>query len=220
LNKLIELTDISYTRPNGQLCADGLNFSLTESDRVAITGGNGCGKSTLFQVILGLLDGIKGKIKLFDQHCDSEAAFARHRTKIGYLFQDPDDQLFCPTVLEDVSFGPVNQGFNQQQARELAHQTLQQLGIEHLADSLSYHLSGGQKRLVSLATVLVMKPQILLLDEATNGLDEHNYQLFIEIVRQTQLPVILVSHDRTLREALTDIEYRLQAGKLTVSTNI
>lgn len=214
MDKLIELRRVSYSRPNGQCCADGLNFTLSGSQRVAITGSNGCGKSTLLQVMLGLLDNLDGKVSLFDKPCSNEADFSALRTRIGYLFQDPDDQLFCPTVLEDVCFGPVNQGASQADAEQMAYETLQQLGIEHLADSVSYRLSGGQKRLVSLATVLVMKPQVLLLDEPTNGLDDHNYQLFIDIVNQTKLPLILVSHDAELRKALTDTEYRLENGKL------
>ncbi|WED24663.1 energy-coupling factor ABC transporter ATP-binding protein [Vibrio sp. JC009] len=214
MKNLIELKDVTFLRPNGQQCADALSFSLSESDKVAITGSNGSGKSTLLQIILGLLDGAKGEIKLFGKVCESEEDFAVFRPKIGYLFQDPDDQLFCPTVLEDVCFGPVNMGHSQREAEKMAIDTLEQLGIGHLADRVSYHLSGGQKRLVSLATVLVMEPELLLLDEPTNGLDDHNYQLFIDIVTQTKLPVILVSHDVALRNALTDVEYRLTDGKL------
>lgn len=214
MEKLIELKSISYVRPNGQVCADKLDFTLLQGQRISISGGNGSGKSTLLQIILGLLENVKGDVALFNHSCVAEDDFARFRTQVGYLFQDPDDQLFCPTVLEDVCFGPVNQGYSQSEAEQMAMTTLQELGIEHLAERVSYHLSGGQKRLVSLATVLVMKPKILLLDEPTNGLDEHNYQLFIEVVTKTELPIVLVTHDVKLRHALTAIEYRLEDGVL------
>ncbi|WP_413110255.1 energy-coupling factor ABC transporter ATP-binding protein [Thaumasiovibrio sp. DFM-14] len=214
MKKHIELSKVSYLRPNGQVCAKSLDFCLTGSQKVAITGCNGSGKSTLLQVMLGLLAGISGEIKLFGNTCQSERDFARYRTRIGYLFQDSDDQLFCPTVMEDVCFGPINQGYSQSEAEVMAHDTLRQLGIEHLVDQVSYRLSGGQKKLVSLATVLVMKPEVLLLDEPTNGLDEKNYQRFVDIVRATALPIVLISHDQVLRQALTEIEYRLHDGQL------
>ncbi|WED22838.1 energy-coupling factor ABC transporter ATP-binding protein [Vibrio sp. JC009] len=214
MNKLIELKGISYQRSNGQQCADALDFSLSKGDRVAITGSNGSGKSTLLQIILGLLQDVKGEVILFGNSCKSDKEFAKFRTRLGLVFQDPDDQLFSPTVIEDVCFGPINQGYNQKEAEEMSMKTLKDLGIEHLAHSVSYRLSGGQKRLAALASVLVMKPEVLLLDEPTNGLDDKNYQLFIDIVNRVNLPIILVSHDEKLRKTLTDTEYRLHEGKL------
>lgn len=217
MNTLIKLNDICYQRSNGQICANKLNFRLQSGDRIAITGSNGTGKSTLFQIMLGLLEGVTGKIDLFGEECLSEKDFAKHRVQIGYLFQDSDDQLFCPTVMEDVCFGPINQGYSQKEAERMAYETLRELGIESLAHQVSYLLSGGQKKLVSLATILVMKPKVLLLDEPTNGLDEKNYNMLISLINATQLPIILVSHDQKLRKALTNTEYQLSEGKLIAS---
>ena len=214
LQELIQLNELTFQRANGFLCADKLNFTLYQDQKVAITGSNGCGKSTLLMALLGLLKNVQGDITLFGEHCRTEKQFAQYRTRIGLLFQDSDDQLFSPTVLEDVCFGPVNQGYSQNQAEKMALEVLLELGIEELADCVSYQLSGGQKKLVSLASVLVMDPQILLLDEPSNGLDEKNYQMIIDKIKKIDLPIILVSHDKKLREALTDIEYRLQDGKL------
>ncbi|PJC86662.1 energy-coupling factor ABC transporter ATP-binding protein [Vibrio sp. HA2012] len=215
MDKLIELRKLSYQRSNGQFCVEQLDFCLVRGQKVAITGSNGSGKSTLLMMMLGLLQNVKGDVRLFGQPCRTEKDFARYRTRIGLLFQDSDDQLFCPTVIEDVCFGPVNQGHSQEKAQELAYQTLRKLGIEHLAHSVSHLLSGGQKRLVSLATILVMEPEVLLLDEPTNGLDEQNYQMLIDILITVDLPMVLVSHDKKLRQALTSIEYRLENGVLT-----
>ncbi|WP_070971601.1 energy-coupling factor ABC transporter ATP-binding protein [Vibrio sonorensis] len=216
MNYLIELNGVSFHRPNGLICAQQLNFSLSDQQRIAITGSNGSGKSTLLQMILGLLEGVTGEIKLFGNSCMSEKEFSEFRPRIGYLFQDSDDQLFCPTVIEDICFGPINQGYSQTEAENLALDTLQQLGIKHLANQTSYRLSGGEKKLVSLATILVMKPDVLLLDEPTNGLDNKNYQRFIDIISALNLPLILVSHDVHLRKTLTNTEYQLLDGRLTL----
>lgn len=216
MTTLIELSNVVYKRPNGSHCADGLNFCLEASQKVSITGSNGSGKSTLLQLILGLLQHTEGQIKLFGHACRKEADFAALRTRLGLVFQDPDDQLFCPTVLEDVCFGPINQGLSRSEAERLSLLTLRRLGIEHLAGEVSYRLSGGQKRLAALATVLVMKPDVLLLDEPTNGLDDKNYLLLIDTINSLDMPLILISHDQQLRKALTDIEYRLENGKLTL----
>lgn len=214
MQTLIELKQISYRRSVGACCAHQLNFTLRAGQKVAVTGSNGCGKSTLLQIIMGLLPDVLGEVHLFGEHCRGEKQFARHRTRLGLLFQDPDDQLFCPTVLDDVCFGPLNQGYNRQKAELLALQTLHELGIEQLADCVSYQLSGGQKRLVALASVLVMQPEVLLLDEPSNGLDEQNYQRLVEIIQRLDLPLILVSHDAALRRVLTDSEFRLIDGEL------
>jgi cobalt/nickel transport system ATP-binding protein len=219
MNELIALHQVSYQRPNGQWCADQLDFTLNAGERVAITGCNGGGKSTLLLLIMGLLPVMSGDIRLFQTACHSEKTFRRHRSRIGLVFQDPDDQLFCPTVIDDVCFGPLNQGFSTSEARKKALLTLSQLGISDLADQVSYQLSGGQKRLVALATVLVMEPEILVLDEPTNGLDEVNRRRLISIIQQCQLPLILISHDAQLRAELVQKEYCLDQGKLSVSSS-
>lgn len=221
MNELIALRQVSFQRPNGQWCADELDFTLCQGERVAITGGNGTGKSTLLLLIMGLLPIVKGEIRLFGNSCSqlrdhNEKAFRQQRSRIGLVFQDPDDQLFCPTVIDDVSFGPLNLGCSAREARQKALSTLNQLGIVDLADRVSYQLSGGQKRLVALATVLAMDPEILVLDEPTNGLDDANRIRLIDILQQCQLPFILISHDAPLRAALVQKEYCLKDGKLSL----
>ncbi|MGF1723772.1 energy-coupling factor ABC transporter ATP-binding protein [Photobacterium nomapromontoriensis] len=220
MSELIAVENLSYYRPNGQYCADDLSFSLFAGEQVAITGSNGSGKSTLLLLMMGLLPAQQGEVRLFGESCYqnkrfSEALFRRHRPRIGLVFQDPDDQLFCPTVIDDVSFGPLNQGLSAKTARQKAMQTLTQLGIADLADRVSYQLSGGQKRLVALATVLAMDPEVLILDEPTNDLDPDNQQRLIDILQQCQLPLILVSHDAAFRNQLTQRQYCLQDGTLT-----
>ncbi|MGF1760362.1 energy-coupling factor ABC transporter ATP-binding protein [Photobacterium sagamiensis] len=221
MTELIALDQVSYSRPNGQCCADQLDFTLSAGERVAITGSNGCGKSTLLLLMMGLLPAERGDVRLFGDSCYkgnrlNETMFRRHRSRIGLVFQDPDDQLFCPTVIDDVSFGPLNQGLSACKARKKAMATLNQLGISDLAERVSYQLSGGQKRLVALATVLAMDPEVLILDEPTNDLDQANQIRLVEILQQCQLPLILISHDARLRAQLVQREYCLQDGKLTL----
>lgn len=219
MSELIALENLSYCRPNGQSCAEVLNFTLSAGERVAITGSNGSGKSTLLLLMMGLLSAQQGEVRLFGQSCYqnnrlSESLFRRHRARIGLVFQDPDDQLFCPTVIDDVSFGPLNQGLSARAARQKAMLTLTQLGIEDLAERVSYQLSGGQKRVVALATVLAMDPEVLILDEPTNDLDPENQQRLVDILQQCKLPFILISHDAAFRAQLTQRQYCLKDGKL------
>ena len=131
------------------------------------------------------------------------------------LFQDPDDQLFCPTVLEDVTFGPLNQGRNMNEAMEIAQSVLSTLGLSGFEQRITYRLSGGEKRLVSLATVLAMEPEVLLLDEPTNGLDDETQQRLLEHLQSLPQAMVFVSHDRTFVEQLATRAVLLQDGKLS-----
>ncbi|MBR9726869.1 energy-coupling factor ABC transporter ATP-binding protein [Shewanella intestini] len=215
-NPLIELNHIQYQLADGSAIADDLSFALHEHERVAITGANGSGKSTLFAIMMGLKKVKAGEVRLFNQRCAKEADFAAFRTQIGLVFQDPNDQLFCPTVIEDVCFGPLNQGVSQAQALVIARNTLRQLNISHLENAISYQLSGGQKRIVALATVLAMQPKVLILDEPTNDLDQHHTQVLIDTLSQLSLPMVLVCHDSHIRSQLVSKEYQLDKGKLTL----
>jgi cobalt/nickel transport system ATP-binding protein len=171
-NLLIDLEDISYSYPGRRPILKGLFFRLYEKERVGLIGPNGSGKTTLFHVIMGLLKPTSGSMTIFGRQVEDEKNFRSIRQKIGLLFQDADDQLFSPTVLEDVAFGPLNQGKSVREAKDIAMEALCSLGLEGFEDRITYKLSGGEKKLVSLATVLAMRPLILLLDEPTTGLDE------------------------------------------------
>ncbi len=189
---LIELKDISFSYPNSGKVLSSLDLSLKKGERLAIIGGNGAGKTTLFHVILGLLRPQAGTIKIFGKECKREPDFFEPRLKIGLLFQDPDDQLFSPSVLEDVAFGPLNQGLSHEEARDIARKTLSDLGILHLENRVPYELSGGEKRLVALAAVLSMRPRVLLLDEPTVGLEKRALGRLLGILDDHPLEALLV----------------------------
>ncbi|MBO1272680.1 ABC transporter ATP-binding protein [Shewanella sp. 4t3-1-2LB] len=191
-----------------------VNFELYPGDRLALIGANGAGKSTLLRVLVGLAKPNSGSITAFGQHCVGEESFQRVRQRMGLLFQDSDDQLFCPTVLEDVAFGPLNQGLTAEQAIAKAQTTLASLGMAQFAERITYRLSGGEKRMVALATVLAMSPEILLLDEPTNGLDAAAEERLLQHLQALPQAMIIVSHDRAVLERLANRAVILQSGQL------
>jgi cobalt/nickel transport system ATP-binding protein len=165
-------------------------------------------------LIVGLLRPDRGEIAIFGKPRREEGDFHEVRRRAGLLFQDADDQLFCPTVLEDVAFGPLNLGHDRTTVRHLVAQTLDRLGLSGYAHRITYKLSGGEKRLVALATVLAMQPEVLLLDEPTSGLDETSRRRLIEILQDLPQPMLMVSHDREFREAIAGRTVFLREGRL------
>ena len=213
MKRLFCLEKVSFSYP-GRPVLDQLDFALNAGERVALVGENGAGKSSLLQLMVGLHPLKGGRIIAYGEECGSEASLRRVRLRTGMLFQDPDDQLFCPTVLEDVIFGPLNQGLSQEEALQIAHKTLATLGLDEMSDRVTHKLSGGEKRLVSLATVLAMRPEVLLLDEPTNGLDERTEQMLIEYLQGLPQAMLFVSHDRRFVEKLATRAVVLKQGRL------
>ncbi|MFH1350285.1 MAG: ABC transporter ATP-binding protein [Pseudomonadota bacterium] len=211
---LIDLKDISYTYPGGRAVLKNLFFQLNEKERIGLIGPNGSGKTTLFHVIMGLLRPTSGKIEIFGHEMRAEKDFQPVRQKIGLLFQDADDQLFSPTVLEDVAFGPLNQGKSIRAAKNIAMETLISLGLEGFEGRVTYKLSGGEKKLVSLATVLAMKPRVLLLDEPTTGLDSETTERIISILKNIDISYLFISHNLDFISQTTDKVYGIADGRI------
>lgn len=193
---------------------DGVDLSVNPGDRVALVGANGTGKSTLLHLIVGLRRPSAGRIHAFGERCVRESDFQAVRRRVGLLFQDSDDQLFCPTVIEDVAFGPLNLGLGPDRARVRALETLASLGIEDFAGRITHRLSGGEKRLVALATVLAMRPEVLLLDEPTNGLDERTEGLITAYLQALPMAMILVAHDYRFLGRIANRAVLLEEGRL------
>jgi cobalt/nickel transport system ATP-binding protein len=198
---LIEIHNLSFNYPGaGQPVFQDLNFQLLPGKHLGLVGPNGSGKTTLLHLIMGLLRPQAGRIEIFGREVKKEKDFIDIRQKVGLLFQNADDQLFCPTVLEDVAFGPLNQGKKPAEAIEVARDTMASLGLAGFEDRVTYKLSGGEKKLVSLATVLAMQPQLLLLDEPTTGLDEKTRRRLIEILLNLDISYLIVSHEHEFLE--------------------
>lgn len=220
---IIDLRGVSFDYHGNQSqwpVLDKLNLLISRGDRVGLIGPNGSGKTTLFHLLMGLLRPTQGEIVVFGKKRQQEKDFREVREKIGLLFQDSDDQLFCPTVAEDVAFGPLNLGKSQEEALEITRQVLKRLALEEFENRLTYKLSGGEKRLISLATVLAMQPEVLVLDEPTTGLDEDTVERLIQILRSSDLTYLIASHNRDFLSKTTDIVYHLGRGKLQGSPDI
>jgi cobalt/nickel transport system ATP-binding protein len=153
-----------------------------------------------------------GDVEIFGKARVEERDFHDIRGRIGFLFQDADDQLFCPTVLEDVAFGPLNMGKTPAEAKRIVSATLASLNLTGFEERITYQLSGGEKRLVSLATVLAMEPDILILDEPTSGLDEATTERIVHILNKSDLTFILISHDREFLERTTNKTLKIKDG--------
>jgi cobalt/nickel transport system ATP-binding protein len=213
---IINLENISFGYPGRPLILDKLNLLLYRGDRMGLMGPNGSGKTTLFHIIMGLLKPSPGRIEIFGTLIKEEKDFRSVRQKIGLLFQDADDQLFSPTVLEDVAFGPLNLGKSQDEAKAIARRTLESLGLAGFEDRVTYKLSGGEKRLVSLATVIAMEPEVLLLDEPSIGLDETTEKRLVDILKHVDFSYILVSHNIDFLMETTDYIAYMASGKISV----
>ncbi len=212
---MIRLEGIKFAYDQGAWVLKGLDWRLKRGERQIIVGPNGAGKSTLFLLALGLLKPAQGRIEIFGQKRATERDFRPIRGPVGLLFQNPDDQLFCPTVAEDVAFGPLNLGRSREEAHDLVHRTLDLLGIGHLEKRYCHKLSGGEKRLVALATVLAMEPQVLLLDEPTTGLDEATTDRIIDYLSTTELTWAAITHEAELVSRIEAEVWELRDGSLS-----
>jgi cobalt/nickel transport system ATP-binding protein len=211
---IIELNNVSFSYDGKKQVLDGVDFHLHRGEKIGLIGPNGSGKSTLFSLVMGLLTPTAGSIFLFGRPAQTEADFRRARRRIGLLFQNADDQLFSPTVIEDVAFGPLNLGMAPEQAREKAQQTLERLELGGFENRITHLLSGGEKKLVSLATILVMEPDVLLLDEPTTGLDEATCRRIMEILNDMEIGTITVSHEYDFLARTTREIYSIQQGRI------
>ena len=209
----IRLSCVDAVR-DGRPVLDNVSLVLRAGERLAIVGPNGAGKTTLLRLVVGLEPAAAGSVTLFGSECRAERDFRPNRLRIGFLFQESDDQLFCPTVIEDVAFGPLNAGASASEAEVRAFQTLERLGIGHLARRITHRLSGGEKRLVCLAGLLAMRPDVLLLDEPTNGVDRENGARLAAALHAFDGAMILVSHDEEFVAAFATRAMILRDGAL------
>ena len=176
-------------------------------------GPNGAGKTTFLHLLVGLLKPTKGQIWAFGKERRNEQDFYDVRIRAGLVFQDSDDQLFCPTVLEDVAFGPLNLGKSPREAKDISRQVLQDLGLAEFEERITHKLSYGEKRMVALATVLAMGPEVLLLDEPTNGLDDAAKQRLHDTLLTLPQAMILISHEAEFRQAIATRSVQLTADR-------
>ncbi len=199
---------------DGKVLYKNISFDLSHKEKIAIIGANGCGKTTLLEVIAGLRGIEEGDMELFHHPIKNLEDFKPMRHMVGYLFQDSNAQFLSPVVEDDVAFTLLAQGFSKAEAQQKTSMMLEDLGILHLAKKIVYHLSGGEKKLVALAGVLIAEPKLMLLDEPTNGLDEAMQLRLVEILQKIDKSVIVVSHNREFVSSVVDKIYEMNENGL------
>lgn len=211
LSYVIRIKSLSYRYPDQQIGLNGVDLTILPGEKVALVGANGAGKSTLIHHLNGILIG-EGDVNILGMTVEKKN-LKRIRGKVGVVFQNPDDQLFSSTVYEDVAYGPIYQGLNKQEVKKRVAEALSMVGMQDYIDRNSYYLSIGEKKRVSIATVLSMQPEFLVMDEPTSGLDPRARRELINLLQQLPQTMLIATHDLDLVEKIlprTVIMYRGQ----------
>lgn len=194
MTAVLEVRGLAYAYPDGRQALFGANLSVQRGERVALLGPNGAGKTTLALHLNGILTPGAGSVTVSGLPV-TKPNLAEIRRRVGLVFQDPDDQLFLPTVAQDVAFGPANLGLRGAELEQRVQEALAAVGLPELGDRAPHHLSFGQRRRVALATVLAMRPEILVLDEPTSNLDPASRRELAEVLESLDVTVLMVTHD-------------------------
>jgi len=193
----LEIAGLTFAYPDGSVALRGVDLTLADGERVALLGPNGAGKTTLVLHLNGILHGGAGTVEVAGLRVDPKdrARLAEIRRRVGIVFQDPDDQLFMPSVAEDVAFGPANLGLRGAELQARVDEALEAVGMAAHRDQVPQHLSFGQRRRVAVATVLAMRPELLVLDEPSSNLDPASRRELAEILERLPVTVLMVTHD-------------------------
>jgi cobalt/nickel transport system ATP-binding protein len=211
---IVEAIDLHYTYPDGTVGLNGVSFRITHGESVALIGENGAGKSTLLLHMNGYLSATRGGIRIGD-YLVSRTSLNTVRRSVGMVFQNSDDQLFMPTVFEDVAFGPMNLGLEMDELEHKVMEALETVGAAHLKHRPPYRLSHGEKRSVAIATVLAMSPDILVMDEPTSSLDPMSRARLIELLKTFHHTKIIATHDLDMAMDLCERAIVLHQGRIT-----
>lgn len=206
------LAGIRFAYEPDECIFQDVDLDIHTGERVAVVGPNGSGKTTLLHLMVGLLRPQAGSLEAFGNTRTEERDFFEVRRRAGLAFQDPEDQLFCPTVAEDVAFGPLNLRVPRDEVARLVDRSLNMMGLAGFQDRVTWRLSVGEMKRVALAAVLAMEPEFLLLDEPTAGLDPGSRRALIEILQECDKGIVLVSHDTELIRRLCSRVILLGAG--------
>ncbi len=211
----VTLKNLTVKRDEKILHED-INLNISHKEKIGIIGTNGSGKTTLLETIAGLHYPIMGELELFHNKITSQKDYEKYRHLIGYLCQNSDEQFLSPNVLDDVAFSLLARGIDKEEAKIKANWILEELKITHLKDKIVYNLSGGEKKLVALAGVLVCEPKIMLLDEPTNDLDIHMQERLKDILNAIDKSFIIVSHDTDFIKEVVHKIYKLDTKGLSL----
>lgn len=209
---VLRVQDLHFAYPDGLVALRGISFKMNDGEKVALVGPNGAGKSTLMLHLNGILNG-RGEIEVGGQRLMRDNLSAI-RSMVGLVFQNPDDQLFSPTVFEDVAFGPLHMGLPEADVRARVEAALEAVRMGTFRDRLSHHLSVGEKKRIAIATVLSMNPSVLILDEPSAGLDPRARRSLINLLRELPITMLVSTHDMTMVRELFPRTIVMDEGKI------
>lgn len=212
MEHIIEISGLSYNYPDGKSALHDISLKVAPGEKIALIGANGAGKSTLLLHLNGILEG-SGRVLIGKMEVNKQN-MGQIRASVGLVFQNPDDQLFSPSVFEDVAYGPIYQGFDKKTVQGKVEDALAAVHMAEYADRSPYHLSSGEKKRIAIATVLSMQPQILVLDEPTAGLDPRARRELIELMQELPQTILIATHDLPLAEQLTPRTILLNQGTI------
>lgn len=222
-NIQLSTENLSFTYPDGTQALKNINIEIEKGEKVAIIGPNGAGKSTLFSHFNGLTEPTSGCVKIEGKPISFEKdELLKFRQKVGIVFQDPNDQLFAPTVKEDIAFGPMNLGLSYDEVEKRVEDALKMVGMENYEDKTPHHLSGGQQKRIAIAGIIAMKPELMILDEPTAGLDPDGVEKVLNIMNQLNeegMTLIISSHDIDMISKYADKIFVLYNGEIIESGN-
>jgi len=212
MEEIIKINNLSFCYPDGQQALTDINLTIYQEETVALIGPNGAGKSTLLLHLNGILHSNRA-VKVLGKPVDDKN-LKWVRSKVGLVFQNPDDQLFSPTVFEDVAFGPINMGYSETEVRQCVTRALSWVGMTSYEQRSPHHLSVGEKKRIAIATVLSMSPEILVIDEPTSNLDPRSKWSLIALLKTLPVTKIITSHDLELVQALCPRTIVLDHGRV------
>jgi cobalt/nickel transport system ATP-binding protein len=212
MDKAVEIENLSFSYPDGQQGLTDINLVVNIGENLAVVGPNGAGKSTLLLHLNGILRG-NSTVRIFGLPVE-EKNLKEIRRKVGLVFQDPEDQLFSPTVFDDVAFGPINMGYSESEVKRRVTEALKWVGMSGYEQRSPHHLSVGEKKRIAIASVLSLTPELLILDEPTSNLDPRGKWSLIKLLRQLPKTKIVAAHDLELVNALCQRTIVLDGGKL------
>lgn len=217
MHHTIDVEGLRYSYPDGTEALRGVDLFVAAGEKVALVGPNGSGKSTLLLHLNGILRG-EGDVRVCG-HLVGDGNLGQIRTSVGLVFQDPDDQLFMHSVYEDVAFGPMYLGMETQEIESRVREALQAVGMGGYAERVSHHLSVGEKKRIAIASVLSMRPEILVLDEPTGGLDPRARREFIELLDELDQTMLIATHDMRMVAELLPRTTVMDAGMIVIDSD-